>query len=160
MHDPQAASKLLVDHALSRFSTDNLSCMIVRFDSSALRNKVERRSEPIGVEGDPGTKPGALSEADALVLEAKQKVQSLASTDGVGDGDGEDDDDDDDDDQGNTKGTGNGGNGDENRGSKNGKGYTTTMMTAAAVPSLRSVTEDQASESGGEPRTGHGQSQT
>ncbi|KAF4119759.1 hypothetical protein GMORB2_4425 [Geosmithia morbida] len=28
MHDPVAASKLLVDHALSRFSTDNLSCMV------------------------------------------------------------------------------------------------------------------------------------
>lgn len=32
MEDPVAASKLLVDHALSRFSTDNLSCMIVRID--------------------------------------------------------------------------------------------------------------------------------
>ncbi|KAI5788762.1 phosphatase 2C-like domain-containing protein, partial [Pyronema domesticum] len=30
--DPQAASKQLVDHALSKFSSDNLSCMIVRLD--------------------------------------------------------------------------------------------------------------------------------
>lgn len=30
--DPITASKLLVDHALNRFSTDNLSCMIVRLD--------------------------------------------------------------------------------------------------------------------------------
>lgn len=30
--DPIAASKMLVDHALNRFSTDNLSCMIVRLD--------------------------------------------------------------------------------------------------------------------------------
>ncbi|KAK7408014.1 mgpp2cl-1, protein phosphatase 2C-like protein 1 [Neonectria punicea] len=32
VEDPIAASKLLVDHALNRFSTDNLSCMIVRLD--------------------------------------------------------------------------------------------------------------------------------
>ena len=32
MDDPAAASRLLVDHALNRFSTDNLSCMIVRID--------------------------------------------------------------------------------------------------------------------------------
>ena len=75
VQDPQAASKALVDHALSRFSTDNLSCMIVRLDSSALRERVERRSDPIGVEGDPGmSKPGGISEADAKVLEAKEKV--------------------------------------------------------------------------------------
>jgi protein phosphatase PTC1 len=34
VYDPQEASKILVDHALSRFSTDNLSCMIVRLDPS------------------------------------------------------------------------------------------------------------------------------
>lgn len=35
MPDPAAAARHLVDHALSRFSTDNLSCMIVRFDKEA-----------------------------------------------------------------------------------------------------------------------------
>ena len=30
--DPQLASKMLVDYALQRFSSDNLSCMIVRLD--------------------------------------------------------------------------------------------------------------------------------
>jgi serine/threonine protein phosphatase PrpC len=30
--DPQEASKKLVEHALSAFSSDNLSCMIVRLD--------------------------------------------------------------------------------------------------------------------------------
>ncbi|KAF8449727.1 phosphatase 2C-like domain-containing protein [Kalaharituber pfeilii] len=34
--DPQLASKMLVDHALSRFSSDNLSCMIVRLDHAKL----------------------------------------------------------------------------------------------------------------------------
>jgi len=33
--DPQEASKKLVDHALSQFSSDNLSCMIVRLDPTA-----------------------------------------------------------------------------------------------------------------------------
>lgn len=51
--DPQAASKVLVDHALSRFSTDNLSCMVIRFNNRALQDHAERRSTPIGVEGDP-----------------------------------------------------------------------------------------------------------
>ena len=77
VQDAQAASKVLVDHALSRFSTDNLSCMIVRFDSAALRHAVEHRIEPIGVEGDPPTHRGSLSEAEAIVLESKQKSRHL-----------------------------------------------------------------------------------
>lgn len=50
--------------------------MIVRFDGKALQNRVEQRTEPMGVEGDPAIKKGgSLSEADALVLEAKQRVR-------------------------------------------------------------------------------------
>ncbi|KAA8893956.1 phosphatase 2C-like domain-containing protein [Sphaerosporella brunnea] len=49
--DPQEASKKLVDHALGAFSSDNLSCMIVRLD-------------PTGkFEGIPASSPGASSEA-------------------------------------------------------------------------------------------------
>lgn len=74
-HDPQAASKALVDHALARFSTDNLSCMIVRFDNRAVQQTVERKTEPIGVEGDPATrKSGGISEADAIVKEARKSM--------------------------------------------------------------------------------------
>ena len=73
-HDPQTASKMLVDHALARFSTDNLSCMIVRFDSRAVQEAVQNKAEPIGVEGDPVTKTGGLSEAEHLVLESKKKL--------------------------------------------------------------------------------------
>ena len=74
-HDPQAASKHLVDHALARFSTDNLSCMIVRFDNRAVQQTVERKAEPIGVEGDPPTKKqGGISEADAIVKEARKSM--------------------------------------------------------------------------------------
>lgn len=72
--DPQAASKNLVDHALGRFSTDNLSCMVVRFDSKKVQETVENKSDPIGVEGDPATKHGGLSEAEHLVLDAKKKI--------------------------------------------------------------------------------------
>ncbi|KAF2452083.1 PP2C-domain-containing protein [Karstenula rhodostoma CBS 690.94] len=72
IHDPQAASKTLVDHALARFSTDNLSCMVVRFDNKALKQrKIEAQ---LGVDRDPpGTKPG-ISEADAIVAQAKREV--------------------------------------------------------------------------------------
>jgi protein phosphatase PTC1 len=34
VRNPQKASKMLVDHALARFSSDNLSCMVVRLDAS------------------------------------------------------------------------------------------------------------------------------
>ena len=79
MQDAQLASKMLVDHALARFSTDNLSCMIVRFDNKAVQSTVERRSEPIGVEGDPPTKKGGISETEAIVMDAKIKVEGGAS---------------------------------------------------------------------------------
>lgn len=77
MLDPQLASKMLVDHALARFSTDNLSCMVVRFDSKAVQNTVDRKNgaELIGVEGDPATLRGGVSEADAIVAEARLKVE-------------------------------------------------------------------------------------
>ena len=78
-HDPQIASKVLVDHALSRFSTDNLSCMIVRFDNKALQQTLEHKKEPIGVEGDPAsTKRGGLSETDAIVKEARKSLPDAA----------------------------------------------------------------------------------
>lgn len=73
--DPQAASKQLVDHALARFSTDNLSCMVVRFDNQALKQAVEHKAEPIGVEGDAMSKKGSMSETDALVKEARKSMQ-------------------------------------------------------------------------------------
>lgn len=64
--DPQVAAKTLVDNALSRFSTDNLSCMIVRFDSQGIQRAVSHYSQPIGVDGDSSGK-GGMSEAQALV---------------------------------------------------------------------------------------------
>ena len=74
MEDPQAASKALVEHALARFSTDNLSCMIVRFDGKKVQEAVSNKLEPNGVEGDPATKHGGVSEAEHLVMDAKKKL--------------------------------------------------------------------------------------
>ncbi|MCJ1314002.1 Protein phosphatase 2C 1 [Agyrium rufum] len=74
--DPQVASKQLVDYALGRFSTDNLSCMVVRFDNKLLQQTVERgKTDPIGVEGDPPTtKKGGISEIDGIVREARKSL--------------------------------------------------------------------------------------
>jgi protein phosphatase PTC1 len=75
VQDPVAASKQLVDHALSRFSTDNLSCMIVRFNKSALMDAYNNKLDAIGVEGDPSSVPGKMSEVDKILGDAKRKVQ-------------------------------------------------------------------------------------
>lgn len=78
--DAQECSRMLVDHALSRFSTDNLTCMVVRFDANLIRDVVERRSEPIGVEGDPLSQvKGGISEADKIVEGAKKKLEDADS---------------------------------------------------------------------------------
>lgn len=71
IQDPQHASRALVDHALARFSTDNLSCMVVRFDNKKLLSAVES-SDKIGVEGDPPSQGGGVSEAQAIVIESKR----------------------------------------------------------------------------------------
>jgi len=75
--DPLEASKQLVEHALSRLSTDNVPCMVVRFDNDDLQARQDDAT--IGVEGDEDTKIGGISEADAIVEEAKKHL----------DGDGE-----------------------------------------------------------------------
>lgn len=82
-HDPQIASKQLVDHALARFSTDNLSCMLVRFDGKAVQDTVQRKAEPIGVEGDPPTKQGGISEADAIVKEARKSMGEVGRSEEI-----------------------------------------------------------------------------
>lgn len=43
VQDPQEASKMLVDHALRRFSSDNLSCMIVRLDPTGKFPGIKRQ---------------------------------------------------------------------------------------------------------------------
>ena len=48
--------------------------MIVRFDNRAVQNTVERKTEPIGVDGDPATKEGGISEAENLVLQSRKHL--------------------------------------------------------------------------------------
>ncbi|KAF2772919.1 PP2C-domain-containing protein [Teratosphaeria nubilosa] len=74
IEDPQAASKALVEHALSRFSTDNLSCMVVRFDTKAVQQTVAKEVPPIGVEGDQAEESRGVTEAEAIVAESKKKL--------------------------------------------------------------------------------------
>ncbi len=74
IHDPVAAAKLLVDHALARFSTDNLSCMIVRLDRDALMESQTSKENLIGVEGDQSASAGRPSEAEKIVSSTKQKI--------------------------------------------------------------------------------------
>ena len=78
VQDPLLASKHLVDHALARFSTDNLSCMVVRFHNKAVK---ERKTEhSIGVEGDSETPKGGMSEADAIVSSVKKLQDETGET--------------------------------------------------------------------------------
>jgi protein phosphatase PTC1 len=76
--DPQQASKQLVDHALARFSTDNLSCMVVRFLNKAVKERKIEHS--IGVEGDSETLKGGMSEADAIVSSVKKLQEEHGET--------------------------------------------------------------------------------
>ena len=83
MQDPQEASKILVDHALQRFSTDNLSVMIVRFDSQKLQSNTKI---DIGVETDSNKDAGAISEVEMIVAEARRH-SGIAQAGGVSDQD-------------------------------------------------------------------------
>jgi protein phosphatase PTC1 len=74
--DPQKASKILVDHALARFSTDNLSCMVIRFDPQALDKR--KTEDLMGVEGDAGSKTG-VTESEAIIADAKKTVEEHSS---------------------------------------------------------------------------------
>jgi len=70
--DPQDASKKLVDYALARFSTDNLSCMVVRFDNKALRQR--KNDAAMGVDGDQVTMKGGITEAESIVAQARKSI--------------------------------------------------------------------------------------
>jgi hypothetical protein len=49
--------------------------MVVRFDNKAVQQTVEHKAEPIGVDGDLATKRlGGISEADAIVKEARKSM--------------------------------------------------------------------------------------
>lgn len=48
--------------------------MVVRFDNRAVQETVARKVNPIGVDGDPPITEGGISEADALVKEARKSM--------------------------------------------------------------------------------------
>lgn len=49
--------------------------MVVRFDNKAVQQTVDRKCEPIGVDGDGPSHKGSISEADAIVLKQKEKLE-------------------------------------------------------------------------------------
>lgn len=63
-----------MDHALARFSTDNLSCMIVRFDKDALVESQANRASRLGVEGDSVPSGSKISETEKIVGAAKKQI--------------------------------------------------------------------------------------
>lgn len=73
INEPTTAAKKLVNYALAHFSTDNLSCMIVRFKKSAILAAKTEPNNAIGVEGDPNWTPGKISEAEKIVGDARRK---------------------------------------------------------------------------------------
>ncbi|WP_457824572.1 hypothetical protein, partial [Staphylococcus aureus] len=58
--------------ALNRFSTDNLSCMVVRFDKDALIESQNNKDSTIGIE--QVSQSGRVSEADKILRETEQKI--------------------------------------------------------------------------------------
>jgi protein phosphatase PTC1 len=73
--DAQEASKILVDYALARFSTDNLSCMVIRLDTDRVKEVINRTVDPIGVVGDPSMNiEHGVSEADKILEGARKSM--------------------------------------------------------------------------------------
>lgn len=95
IQDPQEASKTLVDHALSRFSTDNLSVMVVRLDTKAMQEVAKKApsaakpdthaADTNATEPNPAStsrlKPKRLSEAENIVELARKNTPASEDTD-------------------------------------------------------------------------------
>ncbi|OAA78829.1 Protein phosphatase 2C [Akanthomyces lecanii RCEF 1005] len=71
IQDPTAASKRLVEHALSRLSTDNLSCMVVRLDKDAMQRATNGAAT---ADADSDRATAKTTEVDKIVAETKQKI--------------------------------------------------------------------------------------
>lgn len=70
-----------MDHALARFSTDNLSCMVIRLDSNRVRDVVNNKAEPIGVDGDVTGVSHGVSEADKILENARKTMANAGIAD-------------------------------------------------------------------------------
>lgn len=56
--------------------------MVIRLDSTRLKNVVNNKAEPIGVEGDPATNVAhGMSEADKIVEGARKSMANAGITD-------------------------------------------------------------------------------
>lgn len=55
--------------------------MVVRFDNKLLQDTVARRVEPIGVEGDPASQKGGLTEAEAILKSVSGQMPSGGQAD-------------------------------------------------------------------------------
>lgn len=73
VHDPILASKQLVDLALRRFSTDNLSCMIIRLESEPPVTPQTTTTSEKSMEPEPEG-PVKISEAEKIILETKHEA--------------------------------------------------------------------------------------
>jgi protein phosphatase PTC1 len=83
VQDSQVASKILVDHALARFSTDNLSCMVIRLDAERHRDIVTRTDDTPLTDGKQSSTPArGISEADKIVEGARKSMANTELTDG------------------------------------------------------------------------------
>ncbi|KAL2815176.1 protein phosphatase 2C [Aspergillus granulosus] len=83
VQDSQLASKLLVDHALARFSTDNLSCMVIRLDAERHREFINRTIDTAATDGNQASDPGrGISEAVKIVEGARKSMANAELADG------------------------------------------------------------------------------
>ena len=57
--------------------------MVIRLDSKRLKDVVNHKTGPIGVDGDPTTNIRGLSEADRIVEEAQKTIASARLNDPV-----------------------------------------------------------------------------
>lgn len=54
--------------------------MVIRFDSGAVQKTVDKALEPIGVEGDPASKSGGITESEALVRNQKKHLDETGES--------------------------------------------------------------------------------
>jgi len=54
--------------------------MMIRFDSGTVQKTVDRALEPIGVEGDPSSKSGGITESEAIVRSQQKYLEETGQT--------------------------------------------------------------------------------
>lgn len=68
---------------MARFSTDNLSCMTVRFQKDAFLESQNNRDNPIGVESDAVLTSGKISESEKIVDDVRKHIAEGGTVVGV-----------------------------------------------------------------------------